>query len=398
VKAVGSGHSFTDIACTEGILVDMGAFDHLVEIDRRRHRITVGAGMVLRTLNHKLAELGMALPNLGDIDAQTIAGATATGTHGTGTRYQCISTAIVGARLATGDGAMIDVSAEHRPDLLAATRVGLGALGLLSQVTLQCEPAFNLHAVESTHDIDDVLDTFDHVAATNDHAEFYWFPHTTTAQLKVNNRTSAEARPRPRLGAFVRDELLNNVAFEALNRVGRAAPAAIPRLIDTAVGIGDRIEYVSPSHQVFCSPRRVRFVEMEYAVPREALLEAFARVRKLIDELGQPISFPIEVRILGADDIPLSTASGRDSGYIAVHVYRGTPHEAYFSAVEDIMCDYGGRPHWGKLHHQTAETLAPLYPGWDDFQAALAELDPDGHFSNPYLDRVLRGAGFNPRG
>lgn len=397
IKVVGSGHSFTDIACTDGLLVDVSGLDGVLDVDRERKQVTVGAGTVLGTLNRRLAELGLALPNLGDIDAQTIAGATATGTHGTGSGFQCISAAIVGARITTGDGSMLDVSAAHRPEVLAAAKVGLGALGIVSRLTLQCVPAFALHAVESTHDIDEVLDIFDDTATTNDHVEFYWFPHTRTGQLKVNNRTDAPVARRSKPRAFWNDELLSNAGFEVLNRLGRRFPAAIGPVVRAAMKPGDRFEYIAPSHEVFCSPRRVRFVEMEYAVPRGHLLEAFQRVRDHIDQLGQPISFPIEVRVLGADDIPLSTASGRETGYIACHVYRGTSHEAYFAGVERIMADYDGRPHWGKLHRQSAETLAPLYPQWDAFQAVLDDVDPDGHFTNAYLDRVLRPARFRKR-
>jgi L-gulonolactone oxidase len=128
---------------------------------------------------------------------------------------------------------------------------------------------------------------------------------------------------------------------------------------------------------------------MEYAIPREALAEALNRVRRLVDEIGQQISFPVEVRVVAPDDIPLSTAYGRETGYIAVHVYKGTPFDAYFTGVEAIMNGYGGRPHWGKLHFQRADTLASRYPRWDEFQAVRRRIDPEGRFSNPYLERVL---------
>ncbi len=396
VKVVGSGHSFTDIACTDGLMVDIAALSGIRHVDTTNNQVTVGAGTVLAELNAGLADFGLALPNLGDIDAQTLAGATSTGTHGTGERYQSISAAIVGARLATGDGSMLDIGPGDG-ERFDAVRAGIGALGILSEITLQCEPAFNLHAVESTHDIDEVIETFDETAASNEHVEFYWFPHTRTGQLKVNNRTDEPIARRPKLKAFLNDEVLSNAGFEVLNRIGRRRPRTIPSLINAVMKPGDRFEFVAPSAEVFCSPRRVRFVEMEYAVPREHLLEAFGRVRSHIESLGQPISFPLEVRVLGQDDTALGTASGRDSGYIACHVYRGTSHEAYFAGVERIMADYGGRPHWGKLHRQSAETLAPLYPKWDAFQRVLSDLDPDGHFSNPYLDRVLRSTGFSKR-
>ncbi len=398
VKAVGSGHSFTDIACADdGLMVSLGAFDQILHVERATNRVTVGAGITLAELNTKLWELGLALSNLGDIDAQTLAGATATATHGTGAGFQCISAAIVGARLVTGDGGVLEVSETQRPDLLGPVSASLGALGLITTLTLQCEPAFRLHRVESTTNIDELLADFDRVVAENDHAEFFWFPGTKIGQLLVSNRTSEQARARSRIGAFVNDEIVANGAFGLLNRVGARFPSVVAPTISKIIRPGDTSEYVGPSHEVFCSKRRVRFVEMEYAIGVEFLHEAFARVRQVITTIDYPVSFPVEVRVLGADDLPLGTASGRPTAYIACHMYRGTPFAEYFSAVETIMGDYGGRPHWGKMHNRTAADLAPDYPQWDTFQTALDELDPDGHFSNDYLDRVLREDGFRRR-
>ncbi|MGI9623850.1 MAG: D-arabinono-1,4-lactone oxidase [Acidimicrobiales bacterium] len=393
VRAVGSGHSFSDIAVTNGLMIDMSRFDDISKVDIATRRVTVGSGVVLADLNQRLREVGLALPNLGDIDAQTLAGATATATHGTGINHQCISAAIVGARLVSGDGGLVDIDEFNRPDLLGPVRCSLGALGIVTEMTLQCVPAFNLHAVESTHDVDEVLERFPTLSANNDHVEFYWFPHTRTAQLKVNNKTS-EPEGNARLARFVNDEVLANAGFGLLNVAGRRIPGVVAPVMRAAMKPGQRAEYVAASHAVFCSPRRVRFIEMEYAIPAESVLEAFNRVRDAVSRVGRPISFPIEVRVLGRDNIPLSMASGRVSAFIAVHVPTRTRFDDYFSRIEEIMNDYGGRPHWGKLHFQTAETLAPRYPDWGDFHAALRELDPDGHFANDYLSRVLRGEDF----
>jgi L-gulonolactone oxidase len=295
-------------------------------------------------------------------------------------------------RLVTGDGSVLEATApdcgDENPDLFAAARVGLGALGLVSTVTLQCVPAFRLHAVEEPVPVDDVLAELDELVAEHDHFEFYWVPHTRWALTKRNRRTDEPPRPRPRVREWVDDMALANYAFGALCRVGRVRPSLIPRLAKVIPSTG-RVDYVDRSDRVFTSPRTVRFWEMEYGIPREALLEALGRIRRLVDETGMQLSFPVEVRVVAPDDIPLSTAFGRDTGYIAVHVYRGTPYDTYFSGVERIMDSYGGRPHWGKLHFQRAETLAPKYPRWDDFQKVRARVDPERRFANPYLDRVL---------
>ncbi|MEM7288031.1 MAG: D-arabinono-1,4-lactone oxidase [Actinomycetota bacterium] len=397
VKVVGSGHSFSGIAATDDLLVDVRGFRGLRGVDPATREVRVGAGTVLADLNPVLRKLGYALPNLGDIDRQTIAGAVATSTHGTGAGHGSISAAVSGARIVSGDGSVIEVDGTHRPDLLAAAQANLGALGILTEVTLRCERMFDLHAVETTHRIDELLDDFDAVADANEHVEFFWMPGTDLAMRKVNNRTERPVGGRGRAAAFLADEVVGNAVFGAVMALGRRRPDLVPKAMAAALAPGDRTEYVAPSHEVFCSARRVRFVEMEYAVPRAHLLEAFGRVRALVGSLAPAITFPIEVRVLGADDTAIGTASGRDSGYIAVHVLNGTEFEPYFRAVEAIMADYAGRPHWRKMHWHSAETLAPLYPGWDTFQAAVDELDPDGHFSNPYLDRVIRGRGFTSR-
>jgi L-gulono-1,4-lactone dehydrogenase len=390
VKAVGAGHSFTSIACTDGVLVDLSGYGRVLDHDAAAGQVTVEAGIPLHRLSDELDARGLALENMGDIDQQSISGATQTATHGTGLRFGNLSSQVVGMRLVTADGSVLDLSGERDADADAfkAAQVGLGALGLVSTVTLQCVPAFRLHAVEQPVPVDEVLADLDTLVEENDHYEFYWVPHTRWALTKRNRRTDEPARPRPRAREWIDDMLLQNYAFGALCRVGRRWPAGIPRLAKIIPSTGT-VDYIDRSDRVFTSPRRVRFWEMEYAIPREAVPEALNRLRRLVDQIGMQISFPVEVRVVRGDDLWMSTAHGRDTGYIAVHVYRGTPYDTYFSGVERIMDDYGGRPHWGKLHFQTAETLAQRYPHWDDFLKVRSRLDPDQRFANPYLDRVI---------
>jgi L-gulonolactone oxidase len=328
------------------------------------------------------------MQNMGDINQQTISGATQTSTHGTGLRFGNLSSQIAGLRLVTADGAVLECSPESNPDVFAAAQVGLGALGVVSTVTLQAVPAFRLHAIEEPMRVDDVLEHLDEHVEGNDHFEFFWVPHTGWALTKRNRRTDEPGQPRSAVKAWVDDILVTNVMFGAACRIGRRRPSLIPRVAKLIPSSG-RVEYTDRSDKVFTSPRLVHFLEMEYAIPREAVPEALNRVRALVSQLGVQLSFPVEVRVTAGDEIPLSTAHGRETGYIAVHTYRGTPFDAYFAGVEGIMDSYGGRPHWGKMHFQSFETLAPRYPRWDDFQAVRSRLDPAGRFANPYLDRVL---------
>jgi len=388
VKCVGAGHSFTAIACTDGVMVDLSGYGRVLAHDVEARTVTVEAGISLRTLSDELDRRGLALENMGDIGYQSIAGATATATHGTGWHFGNISSRIVGLRLIAGDGSVVECSATENPDVLAAARVGVGALGIVSTVTLQAVKSFRLHAIEEPIRVDEVLDDFDGFMSSADHVEFFWVPHTAWALTKRNRRTDEPAAPRPKAKQILDDVILPNVAFGALCRLGRWKPSWIPRMAKVLPSTG-RVEYTDRSDKVFTSPRLVHFYEMEYAIPRDAIPEALNRVRALVDEAGIQLSFPVEVRVVAPDDIPLSTASGRATGYIAVHVYKNTPYDAYFQGVERIMDSYDGRPHWGKMHFQRAETLAERYPRWGDFQKIRKQIDPEGRFTNQYLERVL---------
>jgi L-gulonolactone oxidase len=385
---VGTGHSFTDIACTDGVLINLADYDRILSIDREQSRVTVQAGIPLRVLNEALAARGLAMENLGDIAYQTVAGAISTSTHGTGARFGGLATQVVGLELLTGDGSVVSCSADEECEVFQAARVGLGALGVVSKVTLQYVPGFNLRAVEEPMRLDHVLEHFDEYTADNDHFEFLWVPHTEWALTKRNNRTDDPAGGRGWLGEFRDRVLLENLAFGAMCRVGRVRPSWIPRLSRLLPNLG-RTEYVERSYRVFTSPRLVRFYEMEYAIPRPTVVTAVRQVVEFVKCSGLSLSFPVEVRVTAEDDIPLSTATGRPSAYVAVHVYQGMPYEEYFRGVEAIMDPLGGRPHWGKLHYQTAATLAPRYPQWETWQAVRRRMDPGGRFANAYTDRVL---------
>jgi L-gulono-1,4-lactone dehydrogenase len=388
VRAVGAGHSFTDAVVSDGIIVDLSHYGRVLGLDRDAATVTVQAGARLRDVSEHLWLHGLALENLGDIDVQSVAGAAATATHGTGVGFGNLSSAIVAMRLVDGHGRVVSCSATERPELFAAARVGIGTLGIVSTVTLRVVPAFHLHAVEEPRRVDEVLESFDDLVRTHDHYEFFWVPHTRWALTKANRRNHDPLAPRSRWDEWFYGRFADNVAMDLVNRVGTHRPDLIRRLQRRIPSAG-RVEYNDRSYRVFASTRTVRFLEMEYAVPLEATVEAVRGVRAIVDALGHPVSFPVEVRAVRGDDIPLSTASGRDTGYVAVHMYRHMPHEDYFRRVESLMRDLDGRPHWGKLHWRTAEDLAPVYPRWDEFGAARRVTDPDGTFANAYVDRVL---------
>jgi FAD-linked oxidoreductase len=408
VRALGSGHSFTPAAATDGAAIDLSSWTGVVAADASTGLVTVRSGTTLRDLNAALDALGLALPNMGDIDAQTISGAISTGTHGTGAGLGGMATQVEALELITGNGETLSLSATSQPELLQAARVSIGALGVISTVTLRCVPAFRLAADERPMPVDEVLNRFDELAADNDHFEFYWFPYGRNALVKRNNRIAGRGPapsagepaltgrpdsltppPMPRWRRLYEYEVMENAAFGALCRTGRAVPSLVQPLGRLAAATLSGRSYSARSHHVFVSPRRVRFTESEYALPRESARAVMAELRRAVPRLGQPVMFPVEVRVAAADDAWLSTAYGRDTVYIAIHQYTGMPYTEYFAAFESIAAAAGGRPHWGKMHTLEASRLADLYPRFADFLQARDQVDPERRFANPYLEHVL---------
>jgi len=392
VKAAGTGHSFTAAAVTDGVLIRPERLAGVRRVDREAGTVTVGAGTPLKVLNAALAARGLSLTNMGDIMEQTVSGAVSTGTHGTGRDSASVAAQLTGLEMVLADGSVLRCSAEggeEERDVFAAARVGLGALGVITELTFAVEPEFLLMAREEPMPFERVISEFDQLVTENEHFEFYWFPHTDNCNTKRNNRSAGPAAPLPRMRGWIDDELLSNGVFQAACALGRAVPATVPAVARVSSRALSARTYTDIPYKVFTSPRRVRFVEMEYALPRAALTTALRELKALVERSGFRVSFPVEVRTAPADDIPLSTAGGRETAYVAVHMYRGTPHQAYFSAVERIMTAHAGRPHWGKLHSRDAEYLAGVYPRFTEFTALRDRLDPDRVFGNPYLRRVL---------
>ena len=387
VKVAGAGHSFTEAALTEGTMLVLDRLARVIESDRASGLVKVEAGITLRELNRHLDELGLAMPNLGDIDVQTLAGAISTATHGTGASYPNISAQVEAIELVTGDGEVRELTAGD--GLLRAARVGLGAVGAITAVTLRTVPAFTMRRVDEPRTLAEVLASLAELIEREEHFEFFVFPCGGTALTIARNRTADPPRPRGPLAAWANDILLENYLLELLARAGRRFPARNRDLARLATRLLSRTEKVVRSHEAFASERRVRFTEMEYAIPRERGAEAVRRVLELIGGRGIEVFFPIEFRVAAADDAFLSPAFERPSAYVAVHQFERMPWRSYFEEVERIMRSLDGRPHWGKRHSQTAATLEPLYPRWADFQRARAELDPAGTFRNAYTDRVL---------
>ncbi|MDQ2796430.1 MAG: FAD-binding protein [Actinomycetota bacterium] len=391
VKPIGAGHSFTAIGATDGLQLRLDRLAGIVHADRATGLVTIHAGTRLHALNEALWSLGLSMTNLGDIDVQSISGAISTGTHGTGAKLGGLATQVRALDLVLADGSLLTCSASENPDVFAAACVGLGALGVIATVTLKCEPAFALAAAEAPASLDDVLAELDQLVIGNDHFEFYWFPHTQGVLTKRNNRVlpGTELHPLGRIRSWLDDDLLSNTVFDRINRVTTRRPNLIPRANRIVARALSAQDFIDRSYRVFASTRTVRFREMEYAVPRAAVPEVLAGIAAYLERSGEQVGFPVEVRFAAADDVWLSTAFGRDTGYIAVHQYHRRDHEPYFRAVEKIATAVGGRPHWGKLHYRDADSLRSDYEHFDDFVAVRDRLDPQRRFGNEYLATVL---------
>jgi FAD-linked oxidoreductase len=390
-KVRGSGHSFSEAALTDGVMIDLGAMDRVLDVDPTSGLVRVEGGIPLRRLNLVLNAHGLAMANLGDIDRQTISGAISTATHGTGERLPNISAQVAGIELVTGSGEVVALGPDDPDGGLAfrAARVGIGALGAIAAVTLRTVPAFALHRVDGPVALDGVLGDFDKFASANDHFEFFVFPYTDQALTIRRNRTDAPLRPRSSLNVLINETFLQNKVGDWLFRLTRRVPALIPKLTKVSAWFLSEGDYVDHSFKIFSSERTIRFTEMEWAIPRTHGPVAVRRVLDWIASERYPVAFPLECRVVAADDALLSPSFDRDTFYIAIHQYRGMEWRPYFEAVQTIMGEYGGRPHWGKRHMLDAEVLATRYPRFGDFVTVRDRLDPERVFANGYTSRCL---------
>lgn len=406
VRVVGGGHSFAPAAATEGVQLNLDRLNALHRVERDPDTghalVTVGGGMRLHQLNRVLAERGLAMQNLGDIDQQSIAGAISTGTHGTGARFGGLASRVRALTVVAPDGEVTRCSAVENHDLFEASRLGLGTTGVLSTVTIEAVPAFDLRAVEDVQPLDRVLEDLDHLVAEADHFEFFWFPTARKVQTLTHTRLEARAalggpvgvgrrvrRAAAAARSFIDDEVLSNVALELANRTATTFPAVTPTLNSVAARALRPRTYTAPSYEVLCNPRRVRFRETEYAVPRAAVVDVLREIDGWLRSTGENVPFPLEIRFAPADDVWLSTAYGRETAYVAVQQYWRLPHGRYFDAAERIFAAVGGRPHWGKMHTRDVEYLAGQYRRLPDFQRVRQAADPGGVFTNPYTRQVF---------
>lgn len=353
LRPVGSGHSSSPLVRTDDVLVSLTGLARTVRRHEDPHLATVSAGASLGELGEALYEAGLAMDNLGDVNVQSVAGATATGTHGTGLRFGSLSTQVVGVRMVTGTGELLDISAEQNGDLLPAARLSLGALGVVTRMTLRLSPTYHLRRRSWCSSIAWTLEHLHQLQRQNRNMDFYWYPRTDTTQIRTLNLRGEDPDP---------------------------TPAGEPRTTETG-----------PSHRTIPRHRELRFEEIEYAIPSEAFHACFAEIRRrVLNRHRAGVVWRILVRTVAEDDIWLSAAYDRATTTIACMQNSSLPHQEYFDDVEAVFRQHDGRPHWGKKHSLTARELRGLYPQWGRFAEVRRRLDPDDVFLTPDLARLLR--------
>ena len=388
IRVVGNGHSFSAVNATNQLMLSLEQMQGLISIDEQKEEASCYAGTSINRLNKELFDKGWNIINLGDIDVQSIAGATATGTHGTGRRFGNVSSQITAFTLVTADEEILHCSATENSDLFEAGRVSLGVLGIITQITLKITPAYKLEYVAKKGKLAETLEKLEEYNADNRNFEFYWFPYTKTVQLKFSNETQDKIKDNPTM-RYINQHVMENGLLSAFCFIGKKIPISYS-ILSKLIGWGATSERkINHSHLVYATPRYVRFKEMEYNIPLENFKEAMMRVVEKIHAAHYRVYFPLECRFVKGDDLWLSPAYHRDSAYIAFHVDHRTPHNPYFKDMEAIMMEYDGRPHWGKMHTRQAENLSTTYPMWGTFQQMRMQLDPEGLFMTDYTEGLM---------
>ena len=379
VRPVGSGHSFSPLVPTDHTLISLARMTLPSQIHDDLSA-TISAGTRLGDLGEPLARQGQALINMPDIDEQSLAGALATATHGTGAGIGCLSSFIKAMTLVTAEGDVLHCSRSQHPDVFDAARVNLGTLGLVTDIRLQNTKPYFLKRETEWLPIEEILANAEQLADNNRNVEFYYIPFSGMGFTDVHNVTTESTGSSNKLdqndGAETLKDLRDWLGFSP--KIRELVLSSYMKSLDKEVS-------VAASWQNYASERNVRFNEMEYHLPRAEGLKAVAEIRTVLEENFNDVFFPIEVRFVKQDDIWLSPFYQRDCISIAVHRYFNEDYRPYFKAIEPIFRKYGGRPHWGKLNTLNRQDLAALYPRWEAFEEVRRQLDPNGKFLNPYL-------------
>jgi len=384
MRVTGASHSFSALCNTDDTLFSLDQLRGVVRHDPATLQATLWAGTRLRDIGEPLWQLGQAFTNQGDVNPQSIGGACGTSTHGTGATLGSFSSMVRGVRLVTADGEVIEANADQDAEVFHAATTSLGALGIVTQLTLQNRSAYKLQEKEWMEPLDTVLGKIDSYVKDNRHFEFWCFFEAEGAIVKTLNETTAEDTPKPSF------ELPVDHILDLTSKIADSVPGMDGPMQRFLTAMYSPVQRVGRAFEIFPSARNSRFNEMEYELPASRGPECLKEILETVKKSEVRTLFPLEYRYVAADDCWLSPMQGRATASISVHQHHSVDYRPLFDLVEPIFWKYGGRPHWGKLHTLDAKRLAPLYPHWDDYQKVRARLDPKGRMLNEHLKKVLQ--------
>ncbi len=357
VRTFGTGHSFTPIVETNGVLLDIAAMRGVTRIDPAKHQVTALPKTTIGDFGDPLWAQGLALANQGDIDTQAIAGAIATATHGSGKRMKNFSAALAGARFVDGLGNVVEVSDTQNADVLPALQTAIGTLGIMTQVTLNVVPAYELHAQGMTVKYDALMERFEEYVETYRHFSFFWLPTDESAALYC---------------------LKDGKADDCVVKLYKEATPDTPR-----INLPEH-ERVGRSYHIYPMHYDPNFHEVEYFLPLEHAREILTEMRKLMLRWLPLSLYPLEIRMCAADDAWLSPNYQRENLVVSISGEPGQDYWPYLRACDSLFAEFHGRPHWGKLHFITADRCARLFPRYEEFVAMRRRFDPRGTFLNAH--------------
>lgn len=394
VRVVGSGHSYSDVALAPEVQISLRRLDAVESVDAARGLVRVQGGITVSRLRDVLADAGLGFANMGDTDGQSIAGALSTGTHGTGLSAPAFSSQVESLSIMLADGSVIEASDRENPDVFRAARVSLGALGILVGVTLRARPKYWLRRVDTIVSRDEALALIADPPPA-DHVGVWLMPYAERAVVWQSERLASPEEPPPgKLELWLKDVLQVNAGLRAAGALGKITPSVMPRLDRLFASTLRPDRRVDRADNIFIRPIAIRHDAFAYAVPLERGPEACRALLGAIERTRPAGVLPCEIRFAGADDAWLHPQNGRRTAWIGSAMHApGYDVATCWSEVERACLELGGRPHWGKWHTQTATTLAPMYDRWSRFQEVRAELDPEGRFGSPAIDRLLGARG-----
>ena len=382
LRIVGAGHSFTPLCETDGSLIDLRGLPETVEIDASGRTAWIAAGMSIAKLTRALWQHGYSIANQGDVNPQSLAGALATGTHGTGAELGSLSTLARGFKLMLADGSIVECSETQRPELFQASRLSLGLTGIVLSVQLAILPAYRLEERSFRVGLDELPERYEQLARTHRHVEFFAFPYADHAIVKTLHPTAA-LRPARKPAAW------EESVFKLTCDVSARWPGATRTAQRTLMRFVTPSHRVGPAHEIFPTDRNVRFEEMEYEVPRDAGFPTLKAAIELIRARALNVTFPFEFRWVAGDDIWLSPFNRGPCASISLHQYAKLPYDEPFRMLEPILAAHGGRPHWAKRHNMRARDIAASYPMLERFQRVREQVDPTNKLANNYLSKLF---------